>query len=44
MAPTLELPLSVLLLPIHEPYEVDTLDSTKDSKIVIVSAFDPSAP
>jgi hypothetical protein len=44
MAPTLELPVPALLLPIHEPYAVETRVSTIDSETVMSPTLEPSDP
>jgi hypothetical protein len=44
MSPTLESPLLVSLLPIPEPYEVFTRDSTVESEMVISPTLEPRDP
>jgi hypothetical protein len=44
IVPTLEFPVSVLLLPIPDPYEVDTPEEIVEFEIVIARIFEPSDP
>jgi hypothetical protein len=44
IVPTPEFPVAVLLLPIPEPYPVETRESTVDSQIVMSPTLEPCVP